>query len=242
MKDVEKDFKEYIKSQELSKSTKKTTLYNIEVFYKFCKSHNITKENLNKNHILEYVEHIQSFSNNTQLSCIQALRKLMKCIDKSNLMDGVSISRDYSAKPNTKTLSDMELKKLLDYLSKATNDTPIIIEKIRDCLIVKIILACKNMNNNEILKLKFSDFTLKDDKYTINCNGKKSYINANFIHKELELLKEKANYEDGYIFTSKLYKKPISVISFRYNILEIGKNIGIDKLVSGDIKRTIFNI
>ena len=69
-------FEQYIKSQKLAESSKKTILSMIQIFFNFCNDNKITEQSLNRNNVLDFLEHIRTLSNNTQLSCIQALRKL----------------------------------------------------------------------------------------------------------------------------------------------------------------------
>lgn len=233
-------FEQYIKSQKLAESSKKTILSMIQIFFNFCNDNKITEQSLNRNNVLDFLEHIRTLSNNTQLSCIQALRKLAAFMKNDSLMENISVSRDYSIQ-DTKTLNDKELKKLLTYLPSLLNTEAFKRENARNALAVKLILACKNFTIHDILHLKFDNFELQGDDCIITFKNKRFSLKASFIQDELKALEDYKDLKEGYIFVSKV-KNLVSGLGLRYNILEVGKGADIKNLLPIRLKKTPFII
>ena len=71
-------FEKYLEKQGLAKSSIRTNMMNIVKFFNFCKDNSISQEDISENVIKSYIDFIKkNYSNNTQLSSIQALRKFL---------------------------------------------------------------------------------------------------------------------------------------------------------------------
>ena len=111
-------FEKYLEEQGLAKSSIRTNMMNIVKFFNFCKDNSISQEDISENVIKSYIDFIKkNYSNNTQLSSIQALRKFLSFIGRDDLQEYVFVGRNYSISDTTTVgLTNDKLERLLDFL------------------------------------------------------------------------------------------------------------------------------
>ena len=236
-------FENYLEEQGLAKSSIRTNMMNIAKFFIFCKDNSISQDDICENVIKSYIDFIKkNYSNNTQLSNIQALRKFLSFIGRDDLQKYVFIGRNYSISDTaTVGLTNDKLQRLLNFLPSLLKTNTFIRENARNALAVKLLLACKNIKTGELLELKFGDFILEQDIFVIKIKNKRAKVKSYFIEKEFEMLLPYRDLLDDYIFISK-EKKLMGTIILRYNTLEIGKAVQIEGLIPSVLKKTYFII